>query len=261
MNMAPRVLIVSDKPDNLLAASMLLGLADCEVIGASLAKDYADEQHPFIGEVLEECRKKGTKLDGILLYDPSLPKDSPAHSYAHPIWVSATKQLATLERDMEHLRPQIEAKSDGDAVTFSVRQEELQRDMDAMHADHVAEVRTALVKGKAAAESFLTRNPPSQKGIDLIRTLHAPGSPYHDTPLVVDMAYPDRKPLLLEAGATYVNTTADPITTQGVDILMDMLPGHGKAGGNGLLKGGPRGPLDQANNPRGGPRRRPGIDQ
>jgi hypothetical protein len=246
--MAPRILIVSDRPDNLVVASMLLGASDCEIIGATLAERYADEQHPFIGDVLEKLKKNGTRLDGILLYDPSLPRNSPAY----PIWVSANKQLTTLDHDMEHLRPQITAETNDDPVAFSTRWEELQRDMDKTHAEHVAEVRTVLVKGKAAAESFLTRHPPSQKGIDLIRTLHAPDSPYRDVPLVVDLAYPDRKEQLLEAGATRVNTTADPINIQGPDLLMELISPSPSTAAARIRMGGPRSPRDQARNPRGG---------
>lgn len=217
-----RILVVSDDSDRLRMAKHQLQQAGHQVLCARLTQDEdaPSSTPPYIGDVIRQCKAEGSAYDGLLLYDMSLPEDGFGTHYAFNAWETARLSLESLDSDMEPERIRFTARG-GDPVALSVRQEALQRTLDDMHVAAVEEQRAMLTRGKSAAEAFLLRNPPSGKGIDLIRFLRADDSPFPGIAIAVSDAFPDRKQDLIKAGATLVHTTADPISTDCASIMKD----------------------------------------
>jgi hypothetical protein len=228
----------------------LLKCKGLDVIPAMLSKEASDDDHPFVGDVLAKCREQGTRLDGVLLHDSSHPRDSGYMKLLHEKWEEADRKLASVDQDMEPYRMTIEATSD-DPVQMSIRQAEAQHIIDEAHADAVERAREHLRQAKQAAEGLMLHNPPSEKGVELIRLLRDETSPYKEVPIVVGFAHPDKKEAFLQAGATKVKTTLDMEDEIGVEALLEAIRER-EAGTRTLI---PKTPLDHAS------RQRPGRDQ
>ncbi len=217
--MTRSILVVSDDEDMLRFTDRLLKPEAYTATCASLTADKASDTCPYIGDVLRQCRESGKVYDAVMIYDLSKPKTGSGLEFLHGAWVTAGNKLKTLETDMERERIHIGVSSNDDPTAVSARYEALMRSFDAMHQARLEEHRTNLTHAREAAEALMLTNPPSEKGISLVRALRAGDSPYRNAPIAVTCAHPDREAELLKAGATLVHTSADAMQLTPNDIL------------------------------------------
>jgi hypothetical protein len=222
--MARNILVIADSADHLTMANYLLTQEGDRATGAVITAERASDTTPYIGDVLRQCKEGYISFDAVLLFDPSKPKEVTVP--VHNMWREASNKLQTLDADMESQRITFSYTTNDDVTAASNRAEDLQRSMDKMHADQVKERRQLLQRGKDAAEHMLLTNPPSEKGLQIIKSLRASDSPLKDLPIAIYGAHPDREESLLNAGADIVHTSADSIYLTPNELIGDAHSAH-----------------------------------
>jgi hypothetical protein len=202
-----------------------------EVLPAMLSENKVDEEHSCVADVLKRCREQGIKLDGILLHDSSLPADNSILQAEHRLWQRAKTDLASLDAEGDRYKPVVEALGD-DPVEVSNRQAHLENIVDNAHRRGIEKTRASLNDRLGNMEAMLLLNAPTDKGTQLIRELR--DGPYKGVPIVVGMAFDEKRQAFMDAGATRVVTTLDSGTSDGVDELVEEMgkPKHLPRGGD-----------------------------
>ena len=175
-----------------------------DVLPAMLSESMADAQIPHVADVVRKCREQGTKLDGVLLHDQSVPADNRGMKQAHMRWQAARERLGTFDAEAEQCKPGVQAVGN-DPVEVSVRQMNLEGIVDRAHNEGIAQEKADLERRKGVLEGLLLRNAPSENGLQLIRELRK--GPYKSVPIVVGMAHEGKRQAFMDAGATRVITT------------------------------------------------------
>ena len=214
-------------------------------IGASLYESRATSAHPYWKDVLTQCLQNGVKLDGVILYDDSMQKDSTLLNGLHAQWVAAGDEIQELQ---QLTNPGIEiGVTTGDIVQDSLESYKLQQRLNDQFAAHKKDRIQALQDMQETTEYYMTRSPSLQEGIACIKALKAQDSLYQDVPIIVGHAFPDKKPEFEAAGAAVVRTSDDGYSNN-TDLLLEAIAAQNKwAGSKKSL-------ADFAKNPPGGTR-------
>lgn len=195
------------------------------VIPAVLKPHLAEAAAQFLGtevksvlDVLEQCKREGTKIDGVLISDMSTPIGHPDITIKEGFLREARERL-----DDPRIAELVLEGLDDDEP----RMRALRADVDHYNAQ-LAEQARIDTNLHGVMETGLLATPPSDKGTELIVALRAQGSPYKDVPIVVSYAHPDKAEAFVTAGATRVVTSGhDP--NDGIAELMEELAKRGLA--------------------------------
>jgi CheY-like chemotaxis protein len=248
--MKPTVLAVFDNNEDWYVDTYIEVLKrkyDITVVPAVLKPEHADRNYPYVADELKRLKAEGVKLDGVLLHDASIPADNLGLQQLHSHHRAVCQQLEKVDADYARKRQRIGVTvSDADPVVASAMQERMNGHIDDAFQRIARKHRDALLERKNDTEYLLMTNPPSDRGIELIRALRSDPaySEFKDVPIIVGMAHPKKKETFLGAGASAVHTSSESFEEcDGIPSLMDAI---GCRPGPSARKAEPKTHRDQA---------------